>query len=223
MPEFCDVALPVPLEMTFTYRTGDTQPVVGGRVLVPFRTTRMAGIVTALHDKPPSMTAKFVITVMDEAPVLDADLLKLGEWIAQYYIAPIGEVFRTMLPLMAEVKQTWLYSIADAGITALHESATVGSSRRSKKSSEDQMIEYAVLDHLANADEGVREGTLRSAAGANKALLSGILRKKWIAREDASQVRDASRTVRVAVLREAPSAQGTPTKLNENQQTILVA
>src|SRR5207253_2417128 len=158
------VALPVPVEMVFTYRVGDTVPVIGGRVLVPFRTTRMAGIVTALHDRPPSMKAKPVITVMDAVPVLDAGLLKLGEWIAQYYIAPIGEVFRTMLPLMAEVKHTWLYSITDAGVTALHESATVGSSRRSKKSSEEQMIEYSVLDHLANADEGVRQGTLRSAA-----------------------------------------------------------
>lgn len=223
MPEFCDVALPVPLEMTFTYRVGTAAPVVGGRVLAPFRTKRLAGIVTALHDKPPSMTAKSVITAMDEAPVLDANLLKLGEWIAQYYIAPVGEVFRTMLPLMAEIKQTWLYSIADAGITALHQSATIGSSRRSKKSSEEQMIEYAVLNHLANADEGVREGTLRSAAGANKALLNGMLRKKWIAREDASQVRDARRTVNVALLREAPAPDKAPPKLNENQQTILVA
>ena len=55
MPEFCDVALPVPVEMVFTYRVGDTVPVIGGRVLVPFRTTRMAGIVTALHARPPSI------------------------------------------------------------------------------------------------------------------------------------------------------------------------
>ena len=222
MPEFCDVALPVPLEMTFTYKVGGTNPVVGGRVLVPFRTTRMAGIVTALHDRPPSTMAKSVITSMDEAPVFDANLIKLGEWIAQYYIAPIGEVFRTMLPLMAEVKHAWLYSITDAGQAALHESATVGASKRSKKSSEEQMTEYTVLNHLANVDEAVREGTLRSAAGANKAILTGMLRKKWIAREDASQVRDATRTISVAVLRECSSERKAP-KLNDNQQTILVA
>ena len=75
------------------------------------------------------MKAKPVITVMDAVPVLDAGLLKLGEWIAQYYIAPIGEVFRTMLPLMAEVKQAWMYTIAEAGHVALHESATIGSSQ----------------------------------------------------------------------------------------------
>src|SRR5213082_1262841 len=154
MPLFCDVAVPVPLDATFTYRVGDTEPVVGGRVLVPFRAERMVGVVTKLHnnapqsrDKDKKIQIKSVIAALDSEPVLDAGLLKLGEWIAQYYIAPIGEVFRTMLPLMAEVKHTWLYSIADAGVTALHESATVGSSKRSKKSSEEQMIEYAVLDH----------------------------------------------------------------------------
>ena len=68
MPLFCDVAVPVPLDATFTYRVGDTVPVMGGRVLVPFRTTRIAGIVTALHDNPPSMTAKSIITVMDAVP-----------------------------------------------------------------------------------------------------------------------------------------------------------
>src|SRR3954467_3346740 len=150
MPEFCDVALPVPLELTFTYRIGETSPVVGGRVLVPFRSLRLAGIVTALHDNPPSVKAKNVIAAMDATPVFDETLLKLGSWIAQYYIAPIGEVYRTMLPLMAEVKQQWMFTITEAGQTALYESATVGSSRRSKKSVGEQMLEYEVLDHLAN-------------------------------------------------------------------------
>ena len=49
MPEFCDVALPVPLDTAFTYSVPDgMQPVVGGRVLVPFRQQRMSGIVTGL-------------------------------------------------------------------------------------------------------------------------------------------------------------------------------
>ena len=47
MPEFCDVALPVPLDIVFTYRIPEgMQPVVGGRVLVPFRQQRMSGVVT---------------------------------------------------------------------------------------------------------------------------------------------------------------------------------
>ncbi|HUS18157.1 MAG TPA: DEAD/DEAH box helicase family protein, partial [Terriglobales bacterium] len=226
MPEFCDVALPVPLEMTFTYRVGEQQPVVGGRVLVPFRTGREAGIVIALHDIPPSMKAKTVLQVIDQAPVFDESLLKLGEWIAQYYLAPIGEVYRTMLPLMAEVKKAWSYSITEAGHTALYEGATIGSSKRSKKSADDQMLEYEVLNYLANAEDGAaREGSIRSATGATRDILVGLVKKKWIARQDISTLRDASRTVRIAVLctRTPEGVEPSGRKLNDNQQVLLLA
>jgi primosomal protein N' len=50
MPEFCDVAVPVPLDGVFSYRIADGQiPVVGGRVLVPFRSQRLSGIATELR------------------------------------------------------------------------------------------------------------------------------------------------------------------------------
>ena len=87
MPEFCDVALPVPLDMVFTYRTReDAMPVVGGRVLVPFRQQRMSGIVVDLHDRKPSVTIKNLFAVLDATPVLDAQLLRLARWIADYYL-----------------------------------------------------------------------------------------------------------------------------------------
>jgi len=226
MPEYCDVALPVPLDMTFTYKVGDAAPVVGGRVLVPFRTGREAGIVTALHDEAPSMKAKTVLTAIDAAPVFDEVLLKLGEWIAQYYLAPLGEVYRTMLPLMAEVKKAWSYSITEAGHAALFEGATLGSSRRSKKTADEQMLEYEVLNYLTNAEDGAaRESSIRSATGATKDILAGLVKKKWVTREDVSSLRDASRTVKVAVLctKTPEGAEPSGRKLNDNQQVLLVA
>src|SRR6267154_3500355 len=113
MPEFCDVAVPVPLEMVFTYRVpGEATPVVGGRVLVPFRQRRMTGIVVDVHDRKPSVKTKPILSVLDASPVLDDQLLRLGRWIADYYLAPLGEVFRTMLPLSAEFKRAIAYRIA---------------------------------------------------------------------------------------------------------------
>jgi primosomal protein N' (replication factor Y) len=109
MPEFCDVALAVPLDALFTYRIpAGVQPVAGGRVLVPFRQQRLSGIVTELHDRELKVkaTIKNVIRALDSTPVLDQQLLRLGKWIADYYLAPLGEVFRTMLPLSAEFKRT---------------------------------------------------------------------------------------------------------------------
>ncbi|HEV7676835.1 MAG TPA: primosomal protein N', partial [Candidatus Angelobacter sp.] len=216
MPTFCDVALPVPLDMAFTYKIAEQQPVVGGRVLVPFRNQRISGVVTALHDREPSMKAKTVIQVLDTEPVLDEGLMKLGQWIAQYYLAPIGDVFRGMLPLSAEIKKAKLYRITEVGYEALHASATAGSSRRSKQDIDTQMVEYAVLDYLSmSQSEAALEGTIRSATGANRQVLDLLLSKKWIAREDVSSVRDAQRIVQVAVLKEVSG------KLNENQQKIV--
>jgi len=214
MPLFCDVALPVPLDMAFTYKIADHQPVVGGRVLVPFRKERLSGVVTALHDTPPSMQAKTVLQVLDSEPVLDETVMKLGQWIGQYYLAPIGDVFRTMLPLAAEIKKAKIYHITEAGYEALHASATVGSSRRSRQDIDTQMVEYAVLDYLSMSEDAL-EGTIRSATGATRQVLDLLLRKKWIVREDASSARDARRTIQIAVLKEVSG------KLNDNQQKIV--
>src|SRR2546425_12106332 len=92
MPEFCDVALSVPLDTAFTYRIGNgMQPVVGGRVLVPFRQRRMPGIVFELHDRAPKVQAKNIISALDSSPVLDDQLVRLGERNAHYLLAPFGE------------------------------------------------------------------------------------------------------------------------------------
>ena len=216
MPQFCDVAVPVPLDATFTYRIPENSPapVVGGRVIVPFREKRLSGIVTELHDREPDFTVRRVSQILDTTPALTSELMQLGRWIAQYYIAPIGEVLRTMLPLSAEFRRVIGYRITDKGIDALHAASTIGSSLRSRKEPEHQMLEYAVLNRLADG-EIVREATLRSASGASRAVLQTLVRKKWIAREDLSDVRDASRTIQFATLKEIEG------KLNANQQTIV--
>ena len=174
MTEFCDVALPVPLDIVFTYAVPEgMQPVVGGRVLVPFRQQRMSGIVTAVHNEKPKVKTKNVISVLDPAPVLDEYLIRLGRWIADYYLAPIGEVFRTMLPLGAEFKRAIGYRITEQGYLALHLAGMSGSSARSQKTPEDQLIEFRVLDYLAER-EMTREQSLRAATRASKALLAGM-------------------------------------------------
>ena len=214
MAEFCDVALPVPLETCFTYRLNGTEAVVGGRVLVPFRNLRLLGVVIALHDRAPSIEAKNVLESLDAVPVLDPDLMRLGEWISHYYLAPRGEVFRSMLPLSAEVKRARSLRITEAGWTALHESSELGSSRRSKKSPDQQMLEYRVLDYLV-ARDGAREQTLRAALRVDRVLITGLLRKGWITAEDISSARGARRTRCIAQLKDVSG------KLNDNQRKLV--
>ena len=216
MPRFCDVAVPVPLDAAFTYSIPEEspEPCVGGRVIVPFREKRLCGIVTELHDREPKFAAKPVLQVLDTVSALTPELMQLGRWIAHYYIAPIGEVLRTMLPLAAEFRRVIGYRITDKGFEALHAASTVGSSLRSKQEPEQQMIEYAVLNRLADG-EMMREASLRSATGSPRSVLQTLLRKKWIAREDLSGVRDATRNIQIAALKEVEG------KLNANQQRIV--
>jgi primosomal protein N' (replication factor Y) len=236
MPLFCDVALAVPLDMLFTYSIPPgMEPVVGGRVLVPFRQQRQSGIVLELHDRPPQVKTKKVIEALDLSPVLDEQLLKLGKWIADYYLAPLGEVFRTMLPLSAEFKRSVVYCITDRGRMALHLAGMAGSPAQSKRTPDEQLVEFRVLDYLAER-ESVSDPSLRGTARVSKALLSGMVRKKWIAREDVSAARDATRLVKVAVLigtedafsaEDGPEAshnrtmEHTAKKLNANQRTLV--
>src|SRR6266705_1899525 len=215
MPEFCDVALSVPLDTAFTYRIGNgMQPVVGGRVLVPFRQRRMPGIVVELHDRAPKVQAKNIISALDSSPVLDDQLLQLGKWFANYYLAPLGEVFRSMLPLAAEFKHSINYRITDEGRGALHQAGMSGSSARSRRTPEEQLAEFRVLDYLSERDMA-REVSLRAAARASKTVLEGMVRKRWIAREDLSDARDGARMMKFAILKNVEG------RLNANQRTLI--
>src|SRR5207248_8601986 len=148
------------------------------------------------------------------SPVLDDHLLRLGRWIADYYLAPLGEVFRTMLPLAAEFKRSINYRITDEGRLVLHQASLSGSSARSRRTPDEQLAEFRVLEYLSER-EITRESSLRAAARASKAVLDGMVRKKWIAREDVSGARDGSNVVKVAALKNAEG------KLNANQQRII--
>jgi primosomal protein N' (replication factor Y) len=217
MPAFCDVAVPVPLDAHFTYRIdAGHPPPLGGRVIVPFRNEKLIGIVTRLHDDEPPVQAKSIERILDDEAILSPQLLELARWISEYYLAPLGEVLRTMLPLVAEVRKQVVYRISEAGQRALIDGAEQGSTRRTRRTPEEQAAEYAVLNHLMGGEPAKRTTLMRST-GASRELIDGMVRKKWIAREALAEARDARRLENYAVLIENPRLP----RLNENQQTIL--
>jgi primosomal protein N' (replication factor Y) len=121
-PRYCEVALPVPLRSTFTYvvpASLNGEPIVGRRVVVPFRNRAMIGIALAESNQPPDNAAKVrikeIAELMDPRPALPQKLIELGEWISRYYLAPIGEAFRAMLPPEIELRHDREYSMTDAG------------------------------------------------------------------------------------------------------------
>ena len=100
---FADVILPLPLDGTFTYSLPPQwQECVkpGCRVLVPFgRSKHYVGIVATLHDnKPTGYEVKDILQPIDTQPILLPEQYRLWQWIADYYMSPIGEVYKAALP-----------------------------------------------------------------------------------------------------------------------------
>ena len=159
--QYVDLILPVPLHGVFTYAVPEGMTVgVGCRVLVTFgRNKTYLGIVVRLHhQKPEGYEVKPILQVMDTAPIVTGQQLKLWQWISDYYLSPIGEVYKAALPagLKAEdgyhpktetyIRLTQQYQSA----TALHIALNVLSRARKQL---DAFIEYLTLSGWDQVEE----------------------------------------------------------------------
>src|SRR5260370_24572261 len=101
-PSLCNVAVRVPLRPTFKFAIsealmGTVQP--GRRVLVPFRKKAMVGgVVEVAESAPQGAKIREISGVLDFVPALTPKLIALAHWIAGYYLAPVGDMVRAMLP-----------------------------------------------------------------------------------------------------------------------------
>jgi primosomal protein N' (replication factor Y) (superfamily II helicase) len=116
---YCEVALPVPLRSVFTYAVPDAldgEGLVGRRVLVPFRNRPMVGVALAVTDQSPDVKCvRQIASLLDSVPALPAKLIELGHWVSKYYLAPVGEAFRAMLPPEIELRHDREYWLTAAG------------------------------------------------------------------------------------------------------------
>uniref|UniRef100_A0AB33IWL8 Replication restart protein PriA n=1 Tax=Prevotella sp. GTC17254 TaxID=3236794 RepID=A0AB33IWL8_9BACT len=102
MQMYVDVILPLPLEGFFTYSVPEelAQRVGEGiRVQVPLgKSKRYTAMVAKVHTVKPDFEARPIIAVLDESRMLLPQQLKLWQWIADYYLSPIGEIYKAALP-----------------------------------------------------------------------------------------------------------------------------
>lgn len=107
--KYVEVILPLPLEGTFTYAVPETlvQKVVPGvRLLVPFgKTKTYIGVCNAVPTDQPNQNNtdgvveyKSILSVLDNTPILLPQQLQLWHWIADYYMSPLGDVYKAALP-----------------------------------------------------------------------------------------------------------------------------
>ena len=98
---YAAVILPVPLQGLFTYTVPEGMTVGEGmRVLVGFgRSKTYVGLVARVHHvKPQGYEVKPIQQQIDQQPMVTPQQLQLWHWISDYYLSPIGEVYKTALP-----------------------------------------------------------------------------------------------------------------------------
>ena len=184
MPRYCDLALPVPLDRSFTYALPLTlhhraQP--GCRVVAPFGSRRLTGVILRVHDDPPHSEAREVLSLRDAEPVLDDDLLALGRWIAEYYCAPLGEVLKGMLPLSGEIRRSTLYSLTTTGRDVARQ--------LTGKTQTDSALQMLVLLETRSRSSEYLTAKIENA----KPALRGLIKRGWISAEEREEDRDPLR------------------------------
>jgi len=183
-----------------TYRVPDSLSVrPGQRVQVPLATRKVAGIILRPAGRlAPGIQARDVLRVLDPEPVLSQELLELGQWISDYYLAPLGEVYRAMLPLRAESRRAQLLRLTAAGQRKLEELA------RNLLPEAQGSVEAALLRYLG-AHPG---GTLATARGRFPSLLDIALKNRWVAIEEVERDRSRRKTFAVRLAGPMPDQGG---------------
>jgi primosomal protein N' (replication factor Y) len=116
---FADVILPLPVNNIFTYKVSKEQSRniwPGIRVTVQFGKRKIyTALVRSVHNiKPAGYEVKNILSVLDDIPLVNEIQLKFWEWIAEYYMCSIGEVFKAALPTGLKLEsETKVYPVSD--------------------------------------------------------------------------------------------------------------
>ena len=209
-PIYCEVALPVPLRTLFTYEIPERlagSVCAGSRVLVPFRNRAMTGVVVEASVRRPDLArvknVREIVEVLDAIPALPPQLVELGRWVGGYYVAPLGEVFRAMLPPQIDLRHEREYLMTEAGRARRAELDAAGNR------SESEVAELALLSLKEIEGRPVRADRLHKLPGGEAAAERLQRRKQLEAREVA--VRRQARVQKI-VAWNAPHSEHSPSE-----------
>ncbi|OGX01326.1 MAG: primosomal protein N' [Omnitrophica bacterium RIFCSPLOWO2_02_FULL_45_16] len=106
MPKFVQVAIALPINRLFHYKIPEAitnEIAIGKRVFVPFQNRRVVGYIAALSEEADVLEVKDIEAVIDKAPILSDEMLKLTKWISDTYFCSWGEAIGAAIP--AGIKQ----------------------------------------------------------------------------------------------------------------------
>ena len=203
------VAVALPVHDLFTYSVPDhlaTQACPGKRVLVPFGRRTVTGYVIGPGQESEPQEIKHILDVLDETPIFPASLLPFFQWIAAYYMHPLGQVISTALPAGLNLADIAILTIDDAGLHAMRAQSI-------------SPLEARILSVLAGRPASVKQ--LEKAVGqpVSWALIHGM-RQRGLLRVD-RQIKArpiGPKTVRWVAVSGSMPASG---RLSPQRQAIL--
>jgi len=191
-----NVAVMAALRGPLTYRVPESLAVrPGQRVLIPLGNRKAMGIVLEpVARAAPGIKIRDILRVPDDQPLLSPELLKLGRWIADYYLAPIGEVFGAMLPLRAETRHVRALRITEQGRQKLEEFA--GSLLGEVRSGD----ESTLLGYIASHPDVTMEALRARFREACRELLTRAREEGWVILSQEERPRGQRQTLAVRLV-----------------------
>ncbi len=165
---FANVAFPTAVRETFTYEVETDMKISPGmRVWVPLRGSMSIGMVVHVHSQIPEFKTKKVREVLDDAPVITDELLKLTEWMHRFYYCSFGEVIQTALPVGLNFSSTsYLKWISPDDLEALPENTPESAK--------------IILEDLHNQPQLKLEECQKKLKLDFKPALAWLKKKKWV-------------------------------------------
>ena len=162
----------------YDYYAENDEPCIGARVWVPFRNKSRLGVVIGQGEpENPSVKLKSIITVIDDKPLLSAELLVLCSWVGGYYQSPLSEVIPLVLPkkyrrgLPCQLPTCDYYSLTRSA-EETHQHVTPQAHRQ-----------HALIDFIASHPEPLsKKNALR--AGFTSAQLNALLDSNLLTKQE---------------------------------------
>ncbi len=220
LPQFVELALPLPMRQTFTYRLPPNlqeNVKIGARLLVPFGKRNMTGYVVELHEildealEIEESQIKDAIELLDEEPLLTDEILRLTNWTADYYASSWGEVLKASLPAGVNVETEQIVQITSNGRDELLKVATAKTAK------------VQLLNYLAEHEEvSMRELGKQFGTSTAQRIIRDLAKQNWVStflRNLASKTKPKRR--KAVRLSEQLAVSSKQVVLNEKQEEIV--
>lgn len=194
---YVDVILPLPLEGTFTYSLPLSlvdKVCLGVRVLVPLgKSKTYTAMAVRVHEDAPEFKTRDILQVIDADPVMLDRQMRLWQWIATYYMAALGDVFKAALPAGLKAEENYrpktVRCVTLPASLRSEQSLHLVMSILAKAAKQQQTFTtYLQLSHWDSIDgetppEHIQEvacDELQNAAEASDAVLRQLINRKFL-------------------------------------------